>query len=161
MAAYMRCASLAGALAAAGGLGAKTLVLDVEPLIAPWDTGLAALDEGIARVLPEAASVPGVQVVCFSTNSRRRPSAPPAGADVAASYLASAGKPLRTAPYRGFPSPGVVIGDQVITDGVLALRLGYTFLHCQPALGAIPRGPRLFARLGSLLRPLLFRHPAR
>jgi predicted HAD superfamily phosphohydrolase YqeG len=48
-------------------------------------------------------------------------------------YLASAVKPLRTAAYRALPRPGAVIGDQLSTDGLLARRLGYTFLHWRPA----------------------------
>ncbi len=34
----------------AAELSARTLVFDVEPLVAYWDGGQAALDEGIARV---------------------------------------------------------------------------------------------------------------
>ncbi len=55
-------------------------------------------------------------------------------------YLASAGKPLRTTPYRGFPRPGMVIGDQVATDGVLARRLGYAFVLFDPQLRKFPSG---------------------
>ena len=57
--------------------------------------------------------------------------------------------------YRGFPLPGVVIGDQVATDGILARRLGYAFVLHRPP-GRIPAGPRLMNRLGQLVRPLLF-----
>ena len=72
-------------------------------------------------------------------------------------YLASARKPLRISPYLGFPRPGVVIGDQVATDGVLAWRLGYTFLQYRPHLDRAPAGPRLMYQCGRLVRPLLFR----
>ena len=71
-------------------------------------------------------------------------------------YLASAGKPLRTAAYQSFPRPGVVIGDQVATDGILARRLGYTFVLFDPHLTGVPAGPRLMAACGRLVRPLLF-----
>jgi len=100
-----------------------------------------------------------VQVVCFSTNSARRPSSPLAGDGVRAEYLALAGKPLRTAPYRDFPRPGVVIGDQLATDGALARRLGYTFLQYYPDPGSLPLGPRLMDWTGQLLRPLFFTRP--
>ena len=69
-------------------------------------------------------------------------------------YLASAGKPLRTAPYRALPRPGAVIGDQVATDGLLARRLGYTFLHWSPQLVGVPLRPRLMGLLGRLAQPL-------
>jgi predicted HAD superfamily phosphohydrolase YqeG len=110
-------------------------------------------------VLARAREVPGVQVVCFATNSLRRPSAALAGDDVRAEYLASAGKPLRTRYYRDFPRPGVVIGDQLATDGALARRLGYAFLQYHPDEGSLPPGPRLMDSIGRLVRPVLFARP--
>ena len=71
-------------------------------------------------------------------------------------YLASAGKPLRTAPYQDLPRPGAVVGDQLATDGLLAFRLGFTFLHWDPPLTGVPPGPRVLHRLGRLARPLFF-----
>lgn len=92
----------------------------------------------------------------FATNSAREPSATPRVPGIQVSYLATAGKPLRTAPYRELPRPGAVVGDQVPTDGVLAWRLGFTFLHWDPALPAAPTGPKAMRLLGRLLRPLFF-----
>jgi hypothetical protein len=100
--------------------------------------------------------VPGVQVVCFATNSLRRPSFVPRAAGVRVIYLAGAGKPLRTAAYRAFPRPGVVIGDQVATDGILARRLGCGFVLYDVHQDGIPAGPRLMGACGRLVRPLLF-----
>jgi hypothetical protein len=140
----------------AAELSARTLVFDVEPLVAYWDGGQQALDEGIARVLSEVAVLPAVQVVCFATNSMRRPSVVPSPAAVQVVYLASANKPVQTVAYRHFPRPGVVIGDQVATDGILARRLGYAFLLFDPQLTEVPAGPRLMGAWGRLVRPLLF-----
>jgi hypothetical protein len=157
--AYERLATLDDVLRRAGELSPKTLVFDVEPLVAHWDSGQEALDRGVGSVLARARAIPGVQVVCFATNSLRRPSGPLAGAGARAVYLASAGKPLRTAFYRGFPRPGVVIGDQLPTDGALAWRLGYAFLEYRPDLGGVPVGPRLMGWCGALIRPALFTRP--
>ena len=74
--------------------------------------------------------------------------------------LASAAKPLRTAPYHGLPRPGGVAGDQLPTDGLLACRLGFTVLHYAPELAGVPLGPALMHRWGKLVRPVLFRRPA-
>jgi hypothetical protein len=128
-------------------------------MVAYWDSGQEALDRGVALVLGQAAAVRGVQVVCFATNSLRRPSAMPGCGGVRAVYLVSAGKPLRTGLYGGFPRPGVVIGDQVATDGVLAWRLGYAFVHYRLPPGRVPAGPRLMNGIGQLVRPLLFTPP--
>jgi hypothetical protein len=50
-----------------------------------------------------------------------------------------------------------VIGDQLPTDGLLARRLGFTFLHWDPRLPGVPPGPRVMHQLGRLARPLFFR----
>jgi hypothetical protein len=157
--AYDRLATLDEVLRRAGELSPKTLVFDVEPLVAYWDSGQEALDQGVRSVLVRARTIPGVLVVCFATNSIRRPSAPLAGDGVRAEYLVSAGKPLRTGYYRGFPRPGVVIGDQLATDGALARRLGYAFLQYHPDQGSLPAGPRLMDSIGRLIRPMLFARP--
>jgi len=138
-----------------GELSARTVIFDVEPLVASWDGTQETLDDGIARVLSEIAKLPTVEVVCFSTNSLRRPSVAPSAAGVRVVYLASAAKPLRTTAYERFPRPGVVIGDQVATDGILARRLGYAFIQLDPP-GGRPVGPRLMAAAGRLVQPLLF-----
>jgi predicted HAD superfamily phosphohydrolase YqeG len=140
----------------AGELSARTMIFDVEPLVAYWDGGQEALDQGITRVLSEVSVLPAVQVVCFATNSVRRPSVVPSAAGLRVVYLASAGKPLRTAAYRDFPRPGVVIGDQVATDGILARRLDYAFVLVDTQLAGVPAGPRLMGTYGRLVRPLFF-----
>lgn len=154
---YRQATTLDAALRIALELSARTIVLDVEPLVAAWDDGQETLERGVARVVARAAEVPGVQVVCFATNSARRPSEIPRSPGARVVYRASAAKPLRTAPYRAFPLPAVVIGDQIATDGLLAMRLGYSFVHFTPDIEHIPPGPRLLNRAGRMLRPLLFR----
>lgn len=139
----------------AAELSARTVIFDVEPVVAHWNGTQKDLDEGIARVLGEIAKLPTAEIVCFSTNSLRRPSAVPRTAGARVVYLASAGKPLRTTAYQRFPRPGVVIGDQVATDGILARRLGYAFIQVDSS-GGRPVGPRLMGAAGRLVRPLLF-----
>lgn len=151
---YERLAGLDEAFARMEQLSVQTVIFDIEPLVAHWDSGQEALDQGIAHVLALADAVPGLKVVCFSTNSLRRPSLIPS-TKVRAIYLATAGKPLRTAQYRDFPRPGAVVGDQMATDGILARRLGYTYLECPPP-DHMPLGPQMMHGLGSLVRPLVF-----
>jgi hypothetical protein len=156
---YERLAGLDKVLDRARELSARTVIFDIEPLVAYWDSGQGALDRGVALVLSQVGTVPSVQVVCFATNSLRRPSGLSRDDGVRVVYLASAGKPLRIASYRSFPRPGMVIGDQIATDGILARRLGYVFVQYRPPLGRVPAGPRLMDRFGQLLRPLLFTRP--
>ena len=152
-----RVATLEDGLRAVRELGAKTVVLDVEPLVSYWDSGQQSLDQGIAQVLSEIAEVRSVVAVCFATNSARRPSADPAYPGLRVTYLASAYKPFRVDLYRDLPKPGMLIGDQVLTDGLLALRLGYAFVQYTPVQDRVPRRPWLLAQAGRAARPLLFR----
>ena len=76
-AAFARAAALDDVVRQAGELSARTMIFDVEPLVAYWDGGQEALDQGMARVLSEVAVLPAVEVVCFATNSSRRPSVVP------------------------------------------------------------------------------------
>jgi predicted HAD superfamily phosphohydrolase YqeG len=155
-AAITRAAGLDAVVRRAEEVSARTMIFDIEPLVAYWDGGQDALDQGIARVLSAVTVLPALQVVCFATNSLRRPSVVPDEPRVQVVYLASAGKPFRTGPYRDFPRPGMVIGDQVPTDGILARRLGYAFVLVGPHAGRVPLGPRLMGAGGRLVRPLLF-----
>jgi predicted HAD superfamily phosphohydrolase YqeG len=151
---YEQFTELRDVLARARELSVRTMIFDVEPLVAWWDSGQESLDRGVAAVVSELGELPDVRVVVFATNSARRPSAIPSLPGVQVTYLASAGKPGRTAPYRALPRPGAVIGDQVATDGLLARRLGYTFLYWSPRLASVPLRPRLMGLLGRLALPL-------
>ncbi len=155
---YVRVTGMADLYARARELSVRTMIFDVEPLVAPWHGSQESLDRGIARILDDIGTVPSVRVVVFATNSARRPSVVPARDGVEVRYLASADKPLRTAPYHGLPRPGAVAGDQVLTDGMLAYRLRFAFLHYMPRLADVPLGSGLMHRWGELVRPLLFRH---
>ena len=138
------------------GLGVQTVIVDIEPLVAYWDGPQEDLDDGIVKLLGQVAAAPSLRVVCFSTNSARVPSSVPRTENIQVIYVTSARKPIQTARYEQLPRPGAVIGDQLLTDGLLARRLGYAFLHYQPPLGGAPIGPMLLNGCGRLLRPLLF-----
>jgi predicted HAD superfamily phosphohydrolase YqeG len=160
-ASYQRAASLDAALSHVEELSARTVIFDIEPLVASWDSNQDALERGVELLVLRASQLPEVQVVCFATNAVRRPRTVPGSAGVRVVYLASAGKPMRIAPYQGFPRPGVVVGDQIATDGLLARRLGYAFVQYRPPLDEMPPGPRLLRELGRLVRPVAFNRPGR
>lgn len=133
------------------------MVVDVEPLVAYWDTDQTVLDEGLDDFVARVTSrTVGVEVVAFSTNSRRRATGVPCPPGLRVRFLTAAGKPVRVGQYQDLPHPGVVLGDQVATDGLLARRLDYRFLHYRPHLARVPFGPRLMHEFGRPLRPLLF-----
>ena len=157
---YARVITEADLFAKARELSVRTIIFDVEPLVTYWHSGQKSLDRGMARILDEVKAVPSVRAVVFATNSARRPTALPACDGIQVRYLAHADKPLRTAPYHDLPRPGAVAGDQLPTDGILAYRLNFSFLHYMPRLTGVPLGPDLMHRWGELVRPVLFRRPA-
>jgi predicted HAD superfamily phosphohydrolase YqeG len=154
--AYEQLTELPGVLARARELSLRTMIFDVEPMIAWWDSSQQSLDQGIAVILAELDQLPELRVLVFATNSARRPSVLPSVPGVRILYFSSAGKPLQTARYRALPRPGAVVGDQIPTDGLLAYRLGFTFLHWNPPLAGVPRGPKLMQLLGRAVQPLFF-----
>ena len=151
---YVRVTGLADLFAEARELSVRTMIFDVEPLVAPWHGSQESLDQGIARVLGDARTVPSVRVVIFATNSARRPSAAPACDGLQVRYLASAEKPLRTSPYHHLPRPGAVAGGSSRPTGCWPTAR-VRFLHYAPELAAFRSGPGSCIA-GELVRPVLF-----
>jgi hypothetical protein len=130
-----------------------TLVLDVEPMIARWGTSLQVLSGSIAATSERLFDAVGtLRSLVFVTNSARRlpESAPPR-----VLLRGRAHKPWQTSWARDLNRPVAVVGDMVLTDGLLAVRLGAAFLH-YPLQPGTPRWPRWQALLGVPLVRLLF-----
>ena len=155
---YREVTNLATVVDWLGELGARTVLLDVEPLVAVWDTGDAELKRGVDEAVALLSEVPSLESVGFATNSLRKLSGAVAGN---AFFVTAARKPLLTRPYRHLPHPGVVVGDQLATDGVLAWRLGFAFAYVRHPETRHPWGPALLRQLSRPLRRLLFRPASR
>lgn len=138
-----------------------TAVVDVEPVTAPWRSSSKELSDGLITALAELDKATDIQRIVFLTNSRRVP-ADGLLASSAAVYVARARKPWRLGALADATPPIAVIGDQLLTDGLVAWRLGLQgasaiFLHWQ-----CPKTfwwPRLQHATGSCVQPLLFRGP--
>ncbi|HTW05642.1 MAG TPA: hypothetical protein VMF87_35485 [Streptosporangiaceae bacterium] len=139
-----------------GQLSPKTVIFDVEPLVALWNTGTSELSGGVERLADKLSAIAGIEFLGFVTNSRRRTPVTSQDGGPNVFYVSSAHKPLLIERYRRLPRPGAVIGDQLATDGIFAWRLGFDFLHYSPGAGESPRGVRLMNLTGNLLRPLFF-----
>jgi predicted HAD superfamily phosphohydrolase YqeG len=140
-------------------LGARTVIFDVEPLIAAWDTGQDVLRHGVQAAIAQVLVIQGIEVVGFATNSLRGLEINPDHDGVRIFYLSSAAKPFRSRHHRDLPRPAVLVGDQIATDGLLAWRLGFNFAHVQHSGRLQPWGPRLMHQLGRPLSSRLFQHP--
>ena len=133
------------------------LLIDIEPFVARWRTDESALLRGLRERLEQCARITSLREVVFVTNSDRSPSGGLPGTSLPASYISSARKPfLQLSRFASLVPPVIVIGDQVLTDGLIAWRLNATFV--QVALPArISFGVRAQAALGRIVAPLFFR----
>ncbi|MEU5989867.1 hypothetical protein ABZ806_12925 [Spirillospora sp. NPDC047418] len=143
-------------IALAVDLDASTLVIDVEPLLAEWDSPpevfLAAVRRLHAAVVERA---PSVTDLVFASNAGWPPQPPPEPAGPRMAVVSPARKPWRTRYLDGLPAPIVFAGDQVLTDGLLAWRLRGDFLHCANA-GEPPLLARVQSVAGRCIAPLVF-----
>ena len=143
-------------LAAVAELQPATLVVDVQPLVAPWGCSSDAMISG-AIALSEylADATPNLRTLVFATNARSGLRQDLQQERPQARFVSAAHKPWRIAYLASAPRPVVVLGDQIITDGLLASRLHGQFLHWR-AHGHIPWWPRLQAMVGCLLVKFMF-----
>ena len=74
---------------------------------------------------------------------------------VACTVIRGARTPWRAIYLTGYPTPILVTGDQVLTDGLLAWRLGAPYAHWRFAIAA-PPWPRIQAAVGRVLDGLFF-----
>jgi hypothetical protein len=143
-------------VAAVADLRPATLVVDVQPFVAPWGCGGDAMVAGAAGLSRQlAAAAPDLGNLVFATNARL---ALPGGLDSEwpkVTFVSAAHKPWRIGYLVTAPRPVVVVGDQVITDGLLAARLRGQFLQVR-VHGRIPRWPRIQAAIGKWLARVIF-----
>jgi predicted HAD superfamily phosphohydrolase YqeG len=134
-----------------------TLVLDVQPLVVDWQAqsrGFPASARKVAGIV--RASLPSVTNLVFATNSNFPRVAITAQGTLHILIVTRARKPWRTGYLQGVPRPVAVVGDQLLTDGLLAWRLGALFLHWHGS-EATPWWPHAQSCFGHFLQPLFFR----
>lgn len=135
--------------AAARRLQVRHLIIDLEPLVVAWSSdeetfrsALSAFDSSIEHRIR----------VTYVTNSRRMP---PTGLRLRTNraFISRARKPWTAIPD---DAHGVraVVGDLLLTDGLLAWRLGVPFVHIDRrcCTRSIPLWPRLLEAAHPALR---------
>jgi predicted HAD superfamily phosphohydrolase YqeG len=131
--------------------GARTVVLDVQPMFRGWRSSEVNMEVGPVVSALRAASPELVSLV-FASNARRLDLVPPDGCGP---VVVGARKPWRVGYLSAAPVPIVVVGDQVVTDGLLAWRIGATFVHWRDA-GPAPKWPRIQRGLGRVVARWVF-----
>jgi|SRR5712691_2768936 len=138
------------------GLAPTSVVLDVQPIVLGWNprpaTSARQVEGVISSLLP---AWPSVSHLLLMTNARLPIYVPARVGMVRTSTVANARKPWKVRPVRALPSPVVVVGDQVLTDGLLAWRLGLPFVHWLE-FDAIPLWPMVQGVIGSALVRTIF-----
>ena len=136
-------------------MGPASLVMDVEPLVVSWNSPPSRVNDAMLLISNEIRrNVGSVQAIVFATNSRRfravlREDPSPVV------LVQRAGKPWRRKYAQHLPRPMVVIGDQIFTDGLLAVRLGASFVHVDAGV-TMPAWPRVQRLLGRSIQHVIF-----
>jgi len=143
-------------LAAVVALQPATLVVDVQPFVAPWGSSSDAMMSGAVALCEYLAdATPTLRTLVFATNARSAIGQQLREERPRVTFVSAAHKPWRTTYLAGAPRPVVVLGDQILTDGLLAFRLHGRFLHWR-AHGRIPWWPRVQEMIGGLLVRFMF-----
>jgi predicted HAD superfamily phosphohydrolase YqeG len=136
--------------------GAASVVVDVEPLIVRWGGTEKEYSRGLVELIETLTTrSTHLRTIIVASNSPRPRPPWKASLNIELVAVIGARKPYRTSYLRHIRAPVVVVGDQVLTDGILALRIGATFCHWQTTK-AIPWWPRLQRLVGHLIARLLF-----
>jgi hypothetical protein len=143
-------------LAALGALQPATLIVDVQPFVAPWSCSSDAIFPSVVALSQYFAdATPDLRTLVFSTNARPASRQLLQQARPQVTFVSGARKPWSTSYLVGAPQPILVLGDQIITDGLLAFRLRGYFLHWRTC-GHIPWWPRLQTVIGMPVAKLMF-----
>ena len=131
--------------------GQKVIVFDVDNTLAPQDVPLEEFGRLVNSAIDRVEANPSIARVIALTNGPQRE---------VPRMISRGNKPWTTRRrlgLRGNSAPLVVVGDQVLTDGLLAWRLGATFLHLVIDDETEDRRQTVMRRIGSIVGVMLFR----
>ena len=127
------------------------LIFDVDNTLVRQGAPLDEFGREVNAAIDRFESMPGVERVIVLTN----------GAERGVPRMISRGnKPWtsrRRLGLRGLRTPVVVVGDQILTDGLLAWRLRGTLLHLVIDHETEPRQQALMRRMGGIVETLVMR----
>lgn len=127
------------------------LIFDTDNTIVPQGTPPKEFRDRVNQAIDRFEQIPTVERAIVLTNGPRR------GVD---RMISRGNKPWTSRKRLGLVDGNTemwVIGDQVLTDGVLAWRLGAEFFHCMIDPADDYPGQARLRRLGRLVAPLIFR----
>ena len=137
-----------------GQQSSLTLVVDADNTLVPQGVGAAEFQSTLSSAVTHLSSLPEIARVVVASNGPNR--------GLPSVVIHRANKPWTTRArlgLKGREEDVWVVGDQVLTDGILAWRLRATFVHL--VLDAITEDRRqsILRRLGGFLTSALFVRP--
>ena len=144
---------------AESGFDLSNVWLDLDNTLLPYKPGPSDLELLAGRLRTLRELLPTYARMTLTTNTRTHPPAvAQAVATAGLQIVARAGKPRlgRLSAEAGLP-PTVVVGDQPLTDGLLAWRLRVPLILATGCSSREPPWPRLMRVIGYLLLPLFFK----
>lgn len=130
------------------------LIFDVDNTLAPQEADPDELGELVGSAIERFERDPAVSRVIVMTNGRQRG---------LPEVISRGNKPFTTRRRLGLHDPSatvLVVGDQVLTDGLLAWRLRATFLHLVVDEASEDAQQARMRRIGRVAGPFLFRPQA-
>ena len=135
-----------------GAASPVVLLFDVDGTVAPQGAAPAELERLVNQALDRFGAATNVTAAIALSN----------GAPRGVERMVPRGNKPWTSRRRLGLAPGdavVVVGDQILTDGLLAWRWGGSFLHLLGGDTVSPPRQRLTNWIGNLLRRLFFKSP--
>jgi predicted HAD superfamily phosphohydrolase YqeG len=131
--------------------GEKVIIFDVDNTLAPQGVALDEFGQLVNSAIDRVEANPHIARVIALTNGPQRE---------VDRMISRGNKPWTTRRrlrLRRSSAPLVVVGDQVLTDGLLAWRLRATFLHLVIDDESEEHRQAMMRRIGSVLVGMLFR----
>ena len=131
--------------------GQKVIIFDADNPLAPQGVPLTEFGQLVNSAIDRVEANPSISRVIALSNGAQRE---------VARMVSRGNKPWTTRRrlgLRGSSAPLVVVGDQVLTDGLLAWRLRATFLHLVIDDETEDRRQAFMRRIGSIFVVVLFR----
>ncbi len=137
----------------------RHVVLDIDNTVVPYGSSGEEERDLIDAVVERIAALPHVESISIVSNAGSGRTGPSLPLPSHATVVWSADKPLtqrsRLAAGTG-TAHTVVIGDLVMTDGLLAWRLAADYYHCPIAVRDPHAAHRVLGWVGRIARPVLF-----
>ena len=127
------------------------LIFDADNTLVPQGVPVAEFMKGVGAAIRRFTEHPSVERVIVLTNGPERG---------VPGMIHRGNKPFTTRRRLGLDEgrqSAWVVGDQVLTDGVLAWRLGATFVHLAIDVETETLRQAAMRRVGATLTPLIFR----